>query len=130
MNKTTTRAIAQNPLIMKATFFIGTLAVVVGCMALLAGRSPSIAEGAEAVNREQRMEQLRQEQITLEKQLLTVQEDYDVKLASKIEAERVLQAKMEELTTAQEQGKQLRTAVNEKEAEIIKLRDRITDAGF
>lgn len=130
MNNETARAIARNPLILKATFFIGTLAVVVGCMALLAGRTPSIAEGAETVNREQRMEQLRQEQIALEKQLLTVQSDYGLKLASKIEAERVLQAKMEELTTVQEQGKQLRTAVNEKEAEIIKLRDRVTDAGF
>lgn len=130
MNNITARAIAQNPLIMKVTFFIGTLAVVVGCMALIAGRTPSIAEGAATVNREQRMEQLRQEQITLEKQLLTVQSDYDLKLASKIEAEQVLQAKMEELTAVQEQGKSLRDEITAKEAEIVKLRDRVTDEGF
>lgn len=120
----------QNQFILKTTFFVGTLGVLMLIFMLLSMTRPAIAEGAESVNREQRMEQLRQEQIGLEKQLLTIQADYDIKLASKIEAERVLQAKLEELHAVQTQGKSLRDEITAKEAEIVKLRDRVTDAGF
>lgn len=90
---------------------------------IILGRLLTGGEFANGASRGETIEELRLEQIALEKELMVIQEEYAVLDEERAEIQAVLDEKLLELDSVKTQGAEIRKNISDAEHKISTLRD-------
>ena len=126
--KPTLTALMSNKPFMYFTSLATTIIVLYGLALLLPDPF-----NADALDKATQINNLRTEQIKLEQDLLTIQEEWEKARAATDEADRILQAKVQELKTVEQAGNEIRTQITtiHNQVEALKNGQNAPDAtGF
>lgn len=118
------KKVVTSPVAVK--FYLTTIGFIIALVILRACTVPTVQADK---MKEQQIEKLRLEQVELEKKIISIQKEWDVKNKARLDADALLQLKLQDLQAVEAGGKEIRSLIEEKEKKVKELLSPTFDEG-
>ena len=118
------KKVVTSPVAVK--FYLTTIGFIIALVILRACTVPTVQADK---MKEQQIENLRLEQVELEKKIISIQKEWDVKNKARLDADALLQLKLQDLQAVEAGGKEIRSLIEEKEKKVKELLSPTFDEG-
>lgn len=118
------KKVVTSPVAVK--FYLTTIGFIIALVILRACTVPAVQADK---MKEQQIEKLRLEQVELEKKIISIQKEWNVKNKARLDADALLQLKLQDLQAVEAGGKEIRSLIEEKEKKVKELLSPTFDEG-